>query len=58
MNILTMHGFRLQNYWNPHSNGGENPWWIVNRIPYEETRDRVLGMASLKYEILEGLTFR
>jgi TonB-linked SusC/RagA family outer membrane protein len=49
-------GFRLQNYWNPHSNGGENPWWIVNRIPYEETRDRVMGMASLKYEILTGLS--
>ena len=51
-------GFRLQNYWNPHSNGGENPWWIVNRIPYEEARDRVLGMASLKYEIISGLTLQ
>ena len=49
-------GFRLQNYWNPHSNGGENPWWIVNRIPYQEKRDRVLGMAAIKYELLEGLT--
>jgi TonB-linked SusC/RagA family outer membrane protein len=51
-------GFLLQNYWNPHSNGGENPWWIVNRIPYEETRDRVLGMASLKYEIISGLSLQ
>ncbi len=49
-------GFLLQNYWNPHSNGGENPWWIVNRIPYDETRDRVLGMASLRYELLDGLS--
>jgi len=51
-------GFRLQNYWNPHSNGGENPWWIVNRIPYTESRDRVLGMASLKYEIINGLSLQ
>lgn len=51
-------GFLLQNYWNPHSNGGENPWWIVNMIPYTETRDRVLGMASLKYEIINGLSLQ
>jgi TonB-linked SusC/RagA family outer membrane protein len=51
-------GFRLQNYWNPHSNGGENPWWIVNRIPYEESRDRVLGMAAVKYEIITGLSLQ
>jgi TonB-linked SusC/RagA family outer membrane protein len=49
-------GFLLQNYWNPHSNGGENPWWIVNMTPWEESRDRVLGMASLKYEIFTGLS--
>jgi len=51
-------GFLLQNYWNPHSNGGENPWWIVNMIPYAEARDRVLGMASLKYEIAKGLSLQ
>lgn len=51
-------GFRLQNYWNPHSNGGENPWWIVNRIPAKEIRDRVLGMGLLKYELMDGLTIQ
>jgi TonB-linked SusC/RagA family outer membrane protein len=51
-------GFRLQNYWNPHSNGGENPWWMVNRVLAEESRDRVLGMAYLKYEIIDGLTLQ
>jgi len=51
-------GFRLQNYWNPHSNGGENPWWMINRIPAKETRDRVLGMASLKYELMDGLSIQ
>lgn len=51
-------GFRLQNYWNPHSNGGENPWWMVNRVLSEELRDRVIGMALLKYEIMKGLSFQ
>jgi len=51
-------GFLLQNYWNPHSNGGENPWWIANMIPWDESRDRVLGMASLKYEIVTGLSLQ
>jgi len=51
-------GFRLQNYWNPHSNGGENPWWMVNRIPADESRDRVMGMASLKYELMDGLSIQ
>ena len=51
-------GFLVQNYWNPHSNGGENPWWIANMLPYAEARDRVLGMASLKYEITKGLSLQ
>jgi TonB-linked SusC/RagA family outer membrane protein len=51
-------GFRRQNYWHPNSNGGENPWWMVNRIPAEESRDRVLGMASLKYEFIDGLSLQ
>ncbi len=51
-------GFLVQNYWNPHSNGGENPWWIVNMIPWDESRDRVMGMASLKYEIFTGLSLQ
>ena len=27
----------LQNYWNPHSTGMENPYWIVNNMPIEDT---------------------
>jgi TonB-linked SusC/RagA family outer membrane protein len=51
-------GFLLQNYWNPHSNGGENPYWMIHRIPLEDSRDRVLSMTSLKYEILDGLSLQ
>ncbi len=49
-------GNRLQNYWNPHSNGGENVYWIINRTHRTDVRDRILGMASLKYEITDGLS--
>jgi TonB-linked SusC/RagA family outer membrane protein len=49
-------GNLLQNYWNPHSNGGENPYWIINNIPLVDTRDRVLAVNSLKYDIATGLS--
>ena len=49
-------GALLQNYWNPHSNGGENPYWLINRIPRADTRDRVLSVNSLKYDIATGLS--
>ena len=49
-------GALLQNYWNPHSNGGENPYWIINNIPLVDTRDRVLQVSSLKYTFFEGLS--
>jgi TonB-linked SusC/RagA family outer membrane protein len=51
-------GFLLQNYWNPHSNGGENPYWMIHRIPLFDTRDRVLEVSSAKYEILDGLSLQ
>jgi len=49
-------GNRLQHYWNPHSNGGENVYWIINRTGRKDVRDRVIGMASLKYEFMPGLS--
>lgn len=49
-------GALLQNYWNPHSNGGENPYWLLHRIPLVDTRDRVLTVNSLKYDIATGLS--
>jgi TonB-linked SusC/RagA family outer membrane protein len=49
-------GALLQNYWNPHSNGGENPYWIINMIPQVDTRDRVLSVNSLKYNLANGLS--
>ena len=51
-------GARLQNYWNPHSNGGENPYWIINRLPRTEQRNRVLDVMSARYEIIDGLSLQ
>jgi len=52
-------GIRLQHYWNPGTNGGENVYWMLNRgALHEEIRDRVLGMASIRYNILDNLSLQ
>lgn len=48
-------GFLRQNYWNPGSNGGANPYWTKNRALSADERNRVIGFASLTYKILPGL---
>lgn len=49
-------GNLLQSYWNPHSNGGENVYWMQNRTGRYNQRDRVLALGSLKYEFFDGLS--
>ncbi len=49
-------GLRLQNYWNPHSNGGENVYWMINRTYRHDVRDRIMGVASIKYEFVPGFS--
>lgn len=46
-----------QNYWNPGSNGGQNPYWIQNRVIAEDIRDRVTGFGSLTYKVSNALSF-
>lgn len=45
-----------QNYWNPGSNGGQNPYWIKNRVIALDTRDRLTGFASLSYKVAPSFT--
>lgn len=45
-----------QNFWNPGSNGGQNPYWIKNRILAQDTRDRIYGFTALKYELTPWFT--
>ena len=40
-----------QNYWNPGSNGGQNPYWIKNRVIAKDDRDRVTAFTSLTYKV-------
>ncbi len=44
------------NFWNPGSNGGENPYWIKNRVLTEDKRDRITGFSSLTYKVIPGLS--
>jgi TonB-linked SusC/RagA family outer membrane protein len=39
-----------QNYWNPGSNGGQNPYWVKNRVIASDIRDRITGFSSLTYK--------
>ena len=41
-----------QNYWNPGSNGGQNPYWIKNRVTALDERDRLTGFTQLSYDIV------
>ena len=43
-----------QHYWRPGSNGGQNVYWILNRTSREDVRHRVIGMADLRYEFMDG----
>ena len=45
-----------QNYFNVGSNGGANPYWTLNRNLRDNFRDRVMGMASLKYWITDEIS--
>jgi len=44
-----------QNYWNPTSNGGQNPYWIMNNTPTVDERNRIMGFVALNYKILPNL---
>lgn len=49
-------GLTRQNYWNPGSNGGANPYWIINRAINQRDVDRVIGFASLRYELTDKIS--
>ena len=46
-----------QNFWNPGSNGGQNPYWIKNRVLANDTRDRVTGFSALTYKATDAISF-
>ncbi|MFN4147052.1 MAG: SusC/RagA family TonB-linked outer membrane protein [Runella sp.] len=42
-------GRTRQNFWNPGSNGGQNPYWIKNRVIAQDNRDRITAFSALTY---------
>ncbi|WP_332315887.1 SusC/RagA family TonB-linked outer membrane protein [Salinibacter sp.] len=51
-------GLLRQNFWNPGSNGGANPYWTINRNLNEQTKDRVIGLASATYDFTDNLNLQ
>jgi len=42
--------------WLPASNNwGQNPWWSTETMVNDDTRDRIIGSAGLRYDILDWL---
>ena len=49
-------GRNKQSYWNPGSNGGQNPYWIKNRTTSTDTRDRITGFSALTYQVTNAFS--
>jgi outer membrane receptor protein involved in Fe transport len=45
-----------QNYWNPGSNGGANPYWTANRNLNQSIINRIIGYAMLTYQFTPNLS--
>ena len=45
-----------QNYWKPLDNGNGKSYWVINRNNNERVDDRVVGYASVEYDIIDDLT--
>ncbi len=44
-----------QNYWNPGSTSGKNPYWLMNRLLTLQDQKRVMALASLTLHLTENL---
>jgi TonB-linked SusC/RagA family outer membrane protein len=49
-------GIRRQHYWNPNTYWGKNIYWMLYRTIRDETRDRLIGMFSLKYKFTDNIS--
>lgn len=49
-------GNLLQHYWYPNSIEGINANWLLNNTSRFDKRDRILALASIRYEFTEGLS--
>lgn len=49
-------GLNLQDFWNPSSTLGANPYWTLYRNPNINDRERTLLMTSLAYQFTDDLS--
>ncbi|MEJ7682399.1 MAG: SusC/RagA family TonB-linked outer membrane protein [Segetibacter sp.] len=54
--FINADGELKQNYWHPHSNGGENPFWVKNNVSNFFEANTIKGLASLNYRFLPSLS--
>ncbi len=48
-------GNNKQNFWNPGSTIGRNPFWIMNRVVNYGTTDRIIALGSLTIDFTDNL---
>lgn len=51
-------GAEKQSYWNPGSSVQLNPYWALNRVLFGQSRERILGLVSLKYNFSKALNLQ
>ncbi len=49
-------GLNKQNWYNPGTTTGSNPYWMIYRNIRENVRERVIAMASLTYDLNQSLS--
>lgn len=51
-------GSLTQNYWSSPKPSFQNPYWSAYRNLYDRTRNRIIGMVALKYQITPELSIQ
>lgn len=51
-------GAERQSYWNPGSSVQLNPYWALNRVLYNQKRERIIALASVKYSFTDWLNLQ
>ncbi|MHA4806608.1 SusC/RagA family TonB-linked outer membrane protein [Flavitalea flava] len=51
-------GSLTQNYWSSPKPSFQNPYWSTNRNLYDRTRNRFIGLISLKYQLTPSLSIQ
>jgi len=55
---LNPDGTVTQNYWATPAPAFQNPYWTAYRNLYQRKRNRIMGLAALKYQFSEGLSLQ